>query len=72
VVARTEVKFGKVLSPTEFIQKVIYDGNGKFVLDCKFVKGTKIREHVPSAFLLEDHDNGGRIAVGTRMDNTRC
>jgi hypothetical protein len=71
VVARMEVKFGKVLSPTEFIQKVIYDGNGEFVLDGKFVEGMKIRTHVPSAFLLEDHDNRGRIGVGTRMDNTR-
>jgi hypothetical protein len=29
VVSRTKVTFGKVLSPIEFIQKVIYDGNGK-------------------------------------------
>jgi hypothetical protein len=35
VVARMEVNFGKVLSPIEFIQKVIYDENGKCVLDGK-------------------------------------
>jgi hypothetical protein len=65
-----KVKFGKVLSPTEFIQKVIYDGNGKFVLDGKFVKGTKIMTHVLSAFLLEDHENKGRIGAGIGMNNT--
>jgi hypothetical protein len=37
VVSRMEVEFGKVLSHTKFIQKVIYDGNGEFVLDGKFL-----------------------------------
>jgi hypothetical protein len=32
VVARMEVKFGKVLSPTDFIQKVMYDGMGNLFL----------------------------------------
>jgi hypothetical protein len=70
VVAGTEFKFGKLLSHTKFIQKVIYDGNGEFVLDGKFVGGTKIRTHATSSFLLEDHDNKGRRGDGTRMDNT--
>jgi len=61
VVARMKVNFGKVLIPTEFIQKVIYNSNGKFVLDGKFVEVTKIRTHEPSAFLLEGHDYRGRI-----------
>jgi hypothetical protein len=70
VVSRTKVKFGKVLRPTEFIQKVIYEGNGEFVLDGKFVEGKKNRTHAPSAFLLEDHENRRRIGVGTGKDNT--
>jgi hypothetical protein len=65
VLAIMEVKFGKVLSPTKFIQKVIYDMNGKFILDGNFFEGTKIRTHAPSSFLLEDHENRGRIGVGT-------
>jgi hypothetical protein len=50
VVARMEVKFGKVLIPTEFIQKVIYEGNGEFILDGKFVEGKKLghMHQVPS------------------------
>jgi hypothetical protein len=70
VVARTNTKFGKVLSPIEFIQKVIYDRNGEFVLDGKFVEGIKIRTHAPCDFLLEDHDNRGRIGASIGMDNT--
>jgi hypothetical protein len=70
VVARTKIKFCKVLSTTQFIQKVINDRNGKFVFDCEFVEGTKIRTHVPSAFFLEYHDYQRRIGAGTRMDNT--
>jgi hypothetical protein len=58
------------LSPTKFIQKVIYDGNGEFVLNGKFVEGTKIRTHAPSSFLLENHDNRGRIGASAKMDNT--
>jgi hypothetical protein len=69
VVARTEVKFGKLLSPTKFIQKDIYDKNGKSLFDGKFVEAKKIRTHAPSVFLPEDHDNRGRIGVGTRTDN---
>jgi hypothetical protein len=70
VVARMKVNFGKVLSPTEFIQNFIYDVNGEFVLNGKFVEGTKIRTHVSSSFLLEDHENRGRIGDGTRKNNT--
>jgi hypothetical protein len=70
VVARMEVKFGKVLSPTEFIQKVIYDMNGKFILDGKFVEAMRINTHAPSAFLLEDHDDRARIGDGTWITST--
>jgi hypothetical protein len=41
VVAKTKVEFGKLLSPTNFIQKVIYDKNGDFFLNGKFVEGKK-------------------------------
>jgi hypothetical protein len=72
VVSRMKVTFGKVLSPTEFIQKLInYDMNGEFVLDSKFFEGTKINTHSTSTFLFDDHDNRGIIGDGTRMDNTR-
>jgi hypothetical protein len=70
VVARTEIKFGKVLSTTQFIQKVVNDRNGKFVFDCDFVEGTKIKAHAPSSFFIEYHGYKRRIRVGTRMDNT--
>jgi hypothetical protein len=56
VVSRTDIKFGKILSTTQFIQKVINDKNGKFVFDCEFVEGAKIRTHAPSTFFLEYHD----------------
>jgi hypothetical protein len=69
VVARIEVKFGKLFSPTDFIQKVTYGRYVKFFLDGKFVEGTKIRTHAPSSFLNEDHDKMGRIGSGTWMDN---
>jgi len=62
--ARMKVKFGKVLSPTKFIQKVIYDRNGKLVLHGMFVEGTKIKTHVPSAFLLECLPRDGVLLVG--------
>jgi hypothetical protein len=71
MVSITKVGFGKVLSPIEFIHKVIYDEKGEFFLDGKFLEGMKIRTHVISAFLIEYHDNMGRIGVGTRTDNTR-
>jgi hypothetical protein len=70
VVSRIELKFGKVLSPTEFIHKVIYDGNEIFFLHGNFFKVMKIRKNAPSGFILEGHDNGGIIAVAIGMDNT--
>jgi hypothetical protein len=69
VVSIMEVKFGKVLSPTEFIHKVIYDRNGKFILYGKFVEGTKIMTHAPSSFILEDHDYKGIIGASTGTNN---
>ena len=41
VVSKMKVEFGKVLSPTNFIQKVVNDGNGEFVLDGNFVESMK-------------------------------
>ena len=70
VVARTKIKLGKVLSTTQFIQKVINDRNGKFFFDGEFVESTKIRTRAPSAFLLEYHDYRRRIGASTRTDNT--
>jgi hypothetical protein len=66
-----ELKFGKVLSTTQFIQKVINYKNRKFVFDCEFVEGAKIRTHAPSALFLEYHDYRRRIGVGTRANDTR-
>jgi hypothetical protein len=45
--------------------------NGEFVLDDKYVEGTKIRTHAPSSFLLGGNDHMGRIRVGTMKYNTR-
>jgi hypothetical protein len=70
VVARTQIWFGKVLSTTHIIQKVINNKNGKFVFDCDFVEGEKIRTHAPSAFFLEYRDYMRRIGVFTRTNNT--
>jgi hypothetical protein len=69
VVARTKINFGKVLSTTQLIQKVINDKNGKFVFDGDFVEGSKIREHGPSTFFLEYHDHGRGIRACIRVDN---
>jgi hypothetical protein len=55
---------------TQFIQKVINDRNGKFVFDCKFVEGTKIKTRAPHNLFLEYHDYWRRIGVVTRRDNT--
>jgi hypothetical protein len=70
VVARTYIKFGEVLSTTQFIQEVIDDRDMEFVFDCEFVEGAKIRTHASSTFFLEYHDHKGRIGFGTRIDNT--
>jgi hypothetical protein len=47
MVSKMEIKFGKVLSTTQFIQNVTNDRNGEFVFDCDFVEGEKISTHVP-------------------------
>jgi hypothetical protein len=69
LVVKTEIKFGEVLSTTQFIQEVINDMNGKFVFDGEFVEGMKIRTHAPSSFFIEYHDHRRRKGVGTRMDS---
>jgi hypothetical protein len=70
VVARTEIKFSKVLSTTLFIQEIINDRNGKFFFDGEFVEDVKVWTHAPSSFFLEYHNYRRRIGVGTRTDNT--
>jgi hypothetical protein len=70
VVTRTEIKFSKVLSTTQFIQEIINDRNGKLVLDGEFIEGMKFRTHAPSTLFLEYHDHRRRIRAGTRVDNT--
>jgi hypothetical protein len=52
VVARTNIKFSKELGATQFIQEIINDRNGKFVFNCEFVEGTKVRTHSPRTFFL--------------------
>jgi len=36
VVSRTKINFGKILSTTQFIQKVINDKNEEFIFDGNF------------------------------------
>jgi hypothetical protein len=71
VVARMNIKFSKELGTTYFIQDIINDRNGKFVLDGEFVEGVKFRTHVPRAFFLKYHDHMRRIEASTSMDNAR-
>jgi hypothetical protein len=70
VVSRTKIKFGKVSSTTQFIQKLINDKNDKFSFDCEFVEDTKIKTHAPRPLFLEYHDYQRRIGAGTMKDNT--
>jgi hypothetical protein len=70
VVARTEIKFSKVLTTTQFIQEIINDKNGKLVFGGKFIEGMKFGNHAPSTFFIEYHYHGRRIGASTRMDNT--
>jgi hypothetical protein len=42
VVDRTNIKFSKVLSITQFIQQVINERNEKFFFDGEFVQGMKL------------------------------
>ena len=52
VVAQMKIKFSEELGTTQFIQEVINDRNGEFVLDGKFVEGTDVRTHSPRTFFL--------------------
>jgi hypothetical protein len=70
VVSRIEIKFCKVLCTTQFIQKFINDRNEKFVFDCEFVEGMKIKTHAASTFFIEYHEYQRIIGPGSRMDNT--
>jgi len=51
-----DIKLGKVLSTNQFIQKVIHERNEKFVVDCEFVEGMKIRTHATSSSFIEYHE----------------
>jgi hypothetical protein len=41
VIAGTKIKFGKKLSTSQFVQKVINERNGKFIFDGNFVERQK-------------------------------
>jgi hypothetical protein len=71
VVAKTQIKFSEVLSTTQLIQEIINDRNGKIVLDCELIEGTKVKTHAPSTLFIKYHDQGGRIRAGIGADNTR-
>jgi hypothetical protein len=70
VVAKTRIKFGKELSTCQFIQKVISDGNGKFIFDGNFVESLKIMAHASSTFFLEYHNHRRGIRACTSADDT--
>jgi hypothetical protein len=70
VVARTKVKFSKELCANQFIQEVINDRNGKFVINGDFVEGKEVRTHVPRTIFIHDHDHMRRVEDRTRVDNT--
>jgi hypothetical protein len=63
LVDKMKIKFGKVPITTQFIQKVINDRNGKFVFDCEFVEGVKIKKHAPSALFIKYHGYKRRIGA---------
>jgi len=71
VVARTQIKFSKVLSTTHLIQEIINDRNGELVLDGELIEGMKVMTHVPSTLFIKYHDHRGRIRSATGVDNTR-
>jgi hypothetical protein len=52
VIARAKIKFGEELGTTQFIQEVINDRDGKFVLDGEFIESTEVRTHSPRTFFL--------------------
>jgi hypothetical protein len=70
VVAKTKIKFSKVLNTTQFIQDIINERNVKLIFDGEFIEGKKFRTHAPSTFFIENHDHRIRIGSGTREDNT--
>jgi hypothetical protein len=41
VIAKTKIKFGKKMSTSKFIQRIINDWNEKFILDGDFVDNMK-------------------------------
>jgi hypothetical protein len=69
VVSRRKIKFSKELGATQFIQEVINDKNGKFVLNGKFFEGMEVRTHSPRTLFLQDHDHRRRVGAHTRADN---
>jgi hypothetical protein len=57
VIIKMEIKFSEELSFFELIQVVINDRNGELILECYFFERSKVRAHVPSVLLFEDHEN---------------
>jgi hypothetical protein len=70
VIARAKIKFSKELDATQFIQEVVNDRNGKFVLNGQFVEGTEVKTHSSRTFFLQDHDCRRRVRAHTRVDNS--
>jgi hypothetical protein len=52
VKARMEINFGKKLGTFKFIQKIMNDWNGKFILDNYLVERVKVKTHIPSALFF--------------------
>jgi hypothetical protein len=52
VVARMKIQFSEESGTSQFIKKVVNDGNGEFVFDGKFVEDTKFRTHLPRTLFL--------------------
>ena len=57
VTAKMEIKFGKKLSTFKFIQKIMNEWNGKFILDNYLVERVKVKTRIPSALFFQYHDN---------------
>jgi hypothetical protein len=62
VVSIMQIKFGELLSTTQFIQEVINDRNEELVFNCEIVEGEKIGTHAPRTLFLEYHDHTERMS----------
>ena len=48
----TEIKLAEEPSAAQFIQELLHNWNGEFVLDCFVVKSSKIHTEAPAAIML--------------------